>query len=78
MSGLLTTGDDDTLILLVEAISLGRRDGMASQHLGAMCSARDDLRRYRTALQEIATGRNAAGEKVDFPQEIAREALADE
>lgn len=37
----------DTLLLLNEAISLGRRDGMASQHLGAMCDARDELERLR-------------------------------
>ena len=28
------------------------------------------------ALREIATGRNAAGEKVDFYQDIAADALA--
>lgn len=43
-------GDDDestrdTLLLLNEAISLGRRYGMCGQHLGAMCSARDEIER---------------------------------
>lgn len=38
--------DDATLMLLNEAISLGRRDGMAGQHLSAMCDARDRLEHY--------------------------------
>lgn len=62
----------ETLLLLTEAISLGRRDGMAGQHLGAMCCARDEIERLRAALRRIAeTGPPAEYER------IAREALGD-
>lgn len=40
----------ETLLLLNEAISLGRRDGMAGQHLGAMCSARDEINGMRLTI----------------------------
>ena len=36
----------------------------------------EDNRRYYKALKEIATGLNTDGEKVDFFQDIAQEALA--
>lgn len=36
------------------------------------------LGKYRKALEEIATRMNEDGEKVDFFQEIAREALGDD
>jgi hypothetical protein len=49
----VTTETDDVLLLLNEAISLGRRDGMAGQHLSAMCDARDEIERLRAALMEI-------------------------
>ena len=41
------------LMLLEEAISLGRRDGMAGQHLSAMCSARDSMVALRRALWDV-------------------------
>ena len=47
------TATDETLLLLNEAISLGRRDGMAGQHLDAMCSARDEIERLRGVLLEV-------------------------
>lgn len=41
----------ETLLLLNEAISLGRRDGMAGQHLDAMCSARDEIERLSAIME---------------------------
>lgn len=46
--------EDATLMLLREAISLGRRDGMAGQHLSAMCSARDRLEGYDRRAMGLA------------------------
>lgn len=41
-----------TLLLLEEAISMCRKERVAGQHIGAMCSARDDLRELsRLALE---------------------------
>ena len=50
------TETESVLLLLNEAISLGRRDGMAGQHLGAMCDARAEIGRLRAELDAIAEG----------------------
>ena len=42
-----------TLLLLSEAIDLGRQDGMAGQHLGAMCSARDEIENLYAQLLQL-------------------------
>ncbi|MDP5216739.1 hypothetical protein Q5Y75_05870 [Ruegeria sp. 2205SS24-7] len=41
-----------------------------------IANLRADRAKLREALTEIATGRNAKGEKSDFPEEIARAALS--
>jgi hypothetical protein len=43
---------DAGLLLLNEAISIGRKTGMAGQHLDAMCTARDDIVWLRDALMD--------------------------
>ena len=78
------TGDsgygEATLMLLIEAISQGRRSGMSGQDLGAMCSARDDLARLRRTLWAIRDGlhvdghvclRNQKGEMEHGPDVVA-------
>ena len=49
----------------------------AAKFLAEISAWKGVYQRMREALEEIATGRNKAGEKVDFPQDIARKALAD-
>lgn len=73
MSDKQTTSTDETLLLLNEAISLGRRDGMAVQHLDAMCSARDEIERLR---EDVAMWRRAYTEAhVRYRQALDREIL---
>ena len=48
---------------------------LSATHIEALEAERD---RLREALTEIATGRNAAGLKVDFHQDIAHAALGED
>jgi hypothetical protein len=48
----------DTLILLNDAIAHGRREGMAGQYLGAMCSARDEIERIYAELASACAERD--------------------
>jgi hypothetical protein len=50
--GAACTDDDGTLLLLNEAISMCRKEGVAGQHISAMCSARDEITRLRAALNQ--------------------------
>ena len=52
---------EDVLMLLNEAISLGRRDGMCGQHLDAMCSARDAIERLEAENADLKTSVIAFG-----------------
>lgn len=58
---------DDTLLLLNEAISLGRRDGMAGQHLDAMCSARDEIERLQAIVEHAGAVRMMLAGMVEHP-----------
>jgi hypothetical protein len=62
--------DNGVLLLLNEAISMCRREGVAGQHLGAMCDARDEIERLRAALAELE--RNSLSGNI--AETIAREA----
>ena len=50
MSEQQTTPDNGVPLLLNEAISMCRREGVAGQHIGAMCDARDEIARLTAAL----------------------------